>query len=121
MQTRLLPPEQWDRLDGTELESVYPYLDRMRAQVIVVEDRGLIIGCWALFPLIHAEGIYISPEHRGRTAVARHLLRAMRATARVMGAQCINTAAMDDDVKQMLLTMGAAQLPGTHYTLSLGD
>jgi N-acetylglutamate synthase-like GNAT family acetyltransferase len=121
MQTRLLPPDEWGKLDGTELETVYPYLDRIRAHVIVVEDHGQIVGSWALFPLIHAEGIHIAPEHRGKTAVARRLLKAMRSTARAMGAQCINTAATDDDVKRMLITMGATRLPGAHYTLSLGD
>lgn len=121
LKTRLLPPDEWGRLDGTELETVYPYLDRVRAHVIVVEEQDHIVGCWALFPLTHAEGVWIAPEHRKKTAVARQLLRAMRATARAMGSQAVNTAALSDDVREMLSALGAVPLPGTHYALGLGD
>jgi hypothetical protein len=121
LQTRILPVDDWPRLDGTELETVYPFLDRLRAHVIVVEEGNAIVGCWAVFPLVHCEGVWIAPAHRGKSAVARHLLKAMRSTARAMGAQAVNTAAVSDEVRAILAGLGATPIGGDHYVLGLGD
>lgn len=121
MTTRLLPPDEWPRLIGTELETVWPLLDRDRAQIVVVEDdAGAIVGCWALFPLIHAEGVWIAPEHRGKAVVARHLYRGMVQTARAMQARTVLTAAVDEDVTRLLAHLQAQQLPGQHFVLTIG-
>lgn len=119
--TRILPPEEWVRLAGTELEAVWPHLDTERARVIVVEDdAGTIVGCWALFPLVHAEGVWIAPAHRGKAAVARQLYRGMVQTARRMEAQTVLTAAVDDHVAELLAHLKAQQLPGQHFVLTVG-
>ena len=54
MTTRLLPPEEWDKLDG-ELAQVRDHLDPDRAAVVVVEDGDQVVGCWALLQVLHAE------------------------------------------------------------------
>jgi N-acetylglutamate synthase-like GNAT family acetyltransferase len=118
MTTRSLPRAEWPRLAGTELEAVWPYLPA-GAEVIAVEDDGQIVGCWAVFPLVHVEGIWIAPEHRGRGSVARRLLGGMRRAARAMGARAVNTAATSAEVAAMLEKLGGVELRGRHFAVTI--
>lgn len=117
--TRVLPREEYDRLAGTELETVAPHLPES-ARVIVVEQGDAIVGCWAVFPVTHVEGLWIAPSHRGKSAVARKLLAQMVLTAREMGAQVVNTASVSEDVTEMLDRLGAVELIGKHFALRIG-
>lgn len=117
MITRILPRADYWRLVGTELETVYPHLPA-DARVIVVEDDGEIVGCWSLFPLVHVEGVWIDPKHRGGS-VARRLLSRMRAEARDMGARTVQTAAVTKEVEDLALRIGGFRLPGAQFTIKL--
>lgn len=116
LELRLLPRDEWDRLNGTEMESIWPILPD-DAQVIVIEDDGALVACWSLFRQLHCEGCYIAPAYRKRTTVARMLLRGLYQVARAMGARSIATAACSDDVKVMLRRMQAVELPGAHFSI----
>jgi ribosomal protein S18 acetylase RimI-like enzyme len=118
MNTRILPREEWARLEGTELAAVYPVLPA-GAQVVVVEDDGRIVGCWALFPVVHVEGVWIDPDYRGNPRVARRLVAGMKDTARAMGARAVATAALTPEVERLAEKIGGAALPGRHYTVTL--
>lgn len=115
---RILPREEWPRLAGTELEAVWPHLPAS-AQVIVVEDGDAIVGCWAVFPLVHVEGLWIAESHRKNPRIAIQLLRGMEAIAGAMGAQAVNTGAMTPDVVRLLEKRGAVELPGRHFSLTI--
>jgi hypothetical protein len=116
---RVLAPAEYPTLAGTELATVWPYLPDA-AQVLVIEEAGQIIGCWACYPLTHVEGVWVAPAHRGKSAVARRLLAGMRRVARSQGARVVNTGAMTSEVADMLLKLGAVELPGRHFALGLG-
>jgi ribosomal protein S18 acetylase RimI-like enzyme len=118
MVTRLLPREEWARLAGTELEAVYPVLP-VGANVVVVEDDDRIVGCWAVFPIVHVEGVWIAPEYRGNPRVARRLVGGMKNTARAMGAQAVVTGAMTPEVATLAEKLGGIELPGRHFTVKL--
>ena len=119
MNTRLLPREEWPRLSGTELETVYPVLPA-GAQIVVVEDGDQIVGTWAVYPQITVHGCWVAPSHRGKAVVFRHLLRGMQNTALAMGATAVQTGSMSEDVTGMLGKLGAVELPGRHFVLGLG-
>lgn len=119
MTARILPRDEYSKLAGTELETVWPLLPET-AVVIVVEHDAQIVGTWALFPLTHVEGCWIAPEHRGKAVVAGHLVRTMRAVARSMGARAVVTASTSIDVSSLLAKLGAVQLPGEHFSLKVG-
>lgn len=118
--TRELPLAEWYRLQGTELETAWPHLP-LRARVLVVEDGDRIVACWALVPLVHAEGVWIDPAYRKKASVVGRLLQAMRATARTMGAKTVWTAAQSDEVRALVDHLGGFALPGTHYIVTIGD
>ena len=119
MTTRLLPPDEWPRLVGTEAEGVWPYLDPARASVLVVEDKGEIIGTWVMMDVLHVECLWIAPAHRGKGSVARRLYVGLKKAARAIGVDVIATAALNDDVRTLLAHAGATRLPGDHYSLKV--
>lgn len=119
MTTRELPPLEWGALEGTELESVWPVLDPDTSRVLVVEDEGQIVACWAFFRLIHAEGIWIKPSHRGRMSVVRRVLSGLCRIVPEMGGRAVNTAATSDEVADLLIRLGAVELKGRHFSLGV--
>ncbi len=115
MKARVLPKEEWPRLRGTEAETLWPYLNPNRSSVIVVEDDGIIVGCHVLMYVLHAECLWIAPEHRGKTSVARRLWAAVQRAARSCDVHALMTAACDDNVRGLLAHVGATQVPGDHF------
>jgi hypothetical protein len=115
--TRILPPEEWPRLAGTEAEAVWPHLDPNLTMVLVVEHEGAIVGTWVLVRVLHAECLWIAPAHRQRTSVARHLWGCLRAIARRLGVPAVVTAAVNDDTRRLLDHVNAERLPGDHYVM----
>lgn len=116
MTTRLLPPSDWGLLADTELGPIVPQLDPARTQMLVVEDAGQIVGCWALMTVLHAEGVWIAPAHQGRGSVARRLLRGMR---QLLAGRPVMTSALDDRVRGILAGLRAVPVPGDHFMVSL--
>lgn len=119
MTTRILPREDAHKLRGTEAEAVIPHLETLKAQALVVEDGDRVVGCWLLMPVYHAECLWIAPEHRGKTSVARRLLRGLRSLAADLHLPSVWTAAMSDDVRGLLTTYGATKAPGDHYIMAM--
>lgn len=119
MTTRILPPEEWHKLDGSEAEPLYPLLNPETAQVVVVEDGDRIVGCHVLMWVLHAECLWIHPHHRGKSSVGRRLWDAVQRTARRAGVHALMTAACDDTVRGLLAHVGAQQVPGEHFMVPL--
>lgn len=118
MTTRILPPEEWHRLEGTELGPVCGSMNSLDIRVIVVEsDGGEILGCWALLKMWHAEGIWVKDEHRKHGAVFGRLLKGMRAMVQHEGAMQFVTASISEDVTKLIGKLGGESLPGEHFVL----
>ncbi len=118
MTTRMLPPSEWGRLAGSELADVADVIAPASTSVLVVEDdAGQIVGCWALVTILHAEGLWIHPDHRGRTGVARRLWAGMRRLVTDRGVRAVVTASMNPVITHLLEHAGARPVPGTAYVL----
>jgi hypothetical protein len=93
---------------------------RQTAKVIVVEDGDPpeIVGTWAVYPQVHAEGIWVAPKHRKHSMVPRYLFKQLGIALTDLQAQGFLTAAISDDVANMLLkNLGATELPGRHFVV----
>jgi hypothetical protein len=119
LRTRELPFAEWSRLVGTELETIWPSVNPETATVLVVEDEGQIVGTWMVMTVVHAEGVWIAPSHRGRGSVARRLLRGLREIAARAGVAGVVTGAKTDDVAGYLARVGARPVPGVPYYLPM--
>lgn len=118
MQTRILPPADYARLRETENAIGAPPLPE-GVHVIVVEDRDSIIGCVALFPVLHADGLWIRADHRGRAAVMRHLWPTLRVVARQsFSATAVVATCGTATGRRVLEHLGARPL-ADHYLLPL--
>lgn len=116
--TRILPPAEWHRLDGTEAGRLTLPVS---ARVVVVESNGAIVGCHVLTPILHAECLWVHPDHRGKTSVPRRLWAAVqRAVRQEFGVEWFWTAAVSDDVKRLLAHVKAEAIPGTAYMVKVG-
>lgn len=119
MTTRILPPDEWPRLVGTEVETVWPTLDPSLSSIVVVEQDGEIVGCHVLMWILHVECLWIAPAHRGKASVGRRLWSAVQRAARATGVRAVWTAAADDRIRGLLAHVGARQLPVDHYVVPL--
>ncbi len=111
MTTRILPPDEWGRLQETGMAACAATLHPAVDEVIVIEEDGAIVGTWSFKIVPHVEGLWIADDHRGKSSVARKLFLAMRAHARSRGAEVVMTGAASNDVKELLAHVGAEPLP----------
>lgn len=113
MNARILPPEEWSKLQQPPAWSVKPE----DISVVVVEDGERIVACMTVLRATHFEGTWVSPDHRNG-GVVRRLLRLASTTARQWGSQWAFTGAADDTMHAILGRMGAEFVPMSTYVIS---
>jgi len=121
MTARVLEPQEWDRL-AADVQPILAALNPDTARALVVEDDdGAIIGRWLLFPVLHAECVWIAPEARRAGGVARRLLRLLRTTAQGLGFRRVWTASDSEIVTRLLAHPGmrATPIPALNFVLNV--
>ena len=106
---RILPVAEYDRLVGTQLETVVPVLPP-EGRVLVVEEQGQILACCAVYPLWHIEGLDVRPQTRRSGLQLLAFIR--RVTASLPG---VVAWAQNPRVEPLLEKLGAQWLVGKHY------
>lgn len=117
--SRILPPAEWSTLDGTALDPTYAQLNPETSRIIVVEDAGLIVGCWAVFPVLHCEGVWIHEAYRGKISVVRRLLGRLRQLAELAGMSRMMTGCASDQVRDLLTRLDAERVPFDQFVLNV--
>jgi GNAT superfamily N-acetyltransferase len=120
MKVRLLPRDEWWRLEHTGI----PLLPATRPEdvdVVVVEHGNKVVACLTVLRVTHFEGAWVDPERRGLGAT-RALLRLATELARVRGDEWVMAGAEDGDERmtKVLGRLGAVKLPMEPYVLALG-
>ena len=115
--TRILPVEEWHKLDGTEPGLAYKHFDETATNVMVVERDDVIVGTWCLMPYYHAECVWISEKHRGNPVVVKRLLVGIRQMANEVGVNSVITSAVDEETIKLLNHLEAEKLPGEHFVI----
>lgn len=119
--TRLLPPEEWDRLRETDLAPVTDLLlvKSEATDVVVAENEdGEIVGHVAFCLFRHAEGFGIAPEERKHGRVMRALLDAMRDYCETREVTGVWSGSLTEEMTGYLLRRGATEIPGAHLVWS---
>lgn len=114
MTSRWLMPDEWPKVAHTELGPALALLNPALTRILVVEDGDEIVGCWALMPMMHAEGLWIAPAHRGKGAVLGRLWKALTGQARRMNLATVLTSSMSEDVTAILEARGAKPFPASY-------
>lgn len=121
MTSRVLPPEEWPRLVGTEAEALWPTLDPEYSRIVVVERDGEIVACHVLMNVLHVECLWIHPESRGKASVGRRLWHAVQDEARATGVRAVMTHADSDQVRGLLERAGAVPLVGETFMVPIAS
>ncbi len=117
LSTRILPRDEWWRLTATGLD---PDSLPESAQVAVVEQDGEIVGRVAGMVYLHAEVIWLAPEHRKRVGAWRWLIRGFWSIADSLGAHGAWAAALSPEMQHVLERLHAQPLPGDHFIIPRG-
>jgi N-acetylglutamate synthase-like GNAT family acetyltransferase len=121
MTSRILPPSEWPKLDEAGAETVWPMLDPDRAQILVIEDQGQIVGTLTLMSVLHAECLWIKPSHRGQYGVGKRLLDAMWTAARGQGVKALWSGSISDTMTNILHRIGASEVPGRSFVFPVRE
>lgn len=119
---RLLPPEEWDKLAGTELGGQTDRLSPDASAIIVVElggPGGPIVACWAAMNIVHVEGVWVAPgSHAG---VVRALLEQMSSYLTTCGVREVLTQATEPGVADIIDRLGGHKVPGETWVIPIAD
>ncbi len=114
---RLLPPGEWSRLAMTHLADVWSLFDPDHVLVFVVEADGRIVATWTAMSLVHLEGLWIHPDHRGRAGTARALVAQMQETLSGRGVSEALTLASDPRVAILIEHYGGTKVEADLYRI----
>ena len=117
MNARVLPPEEWHRLEPSGMPLI-PGLRPADVVVVVVEDGDRVVACMTVLRATHFEGLWIDPMARN-LGTARTLLREAVTAAKRWTDDWVFAASADDNMRDILERIGAVRLPMDPYVLSL--
>jgi hypothetical protein len=116
MTSRLLPREEWSRLEGTEAAPLAGAPPGFPAEVLVVEDeQGDIVATWALITRHEVEGLWVRPDQRLGRAAGRRILREMMALVRSRDILVLRTATDREEVVRMVERLGGCEYVGMRH------
>ena len=121
---RILPVEEWGRLQAEQLPPTIPYVPPHDVAVVVVEDdAGEIVACMSVLKVTHFEGVWVDPAWRGNAGVMRPLLRQAYAVPAVRGERWVFGGAKDGDglMARFLARLGGVAMPMRFSALWVGE
>lgn len=119
MIARILRPDEWKRLEPTQLPPLLPFLSPESAAIVVVEHGEKIVASMAVLQATHFEGAWIDPAHRN-AGVTRALLRLASALARVRGEQWVFGGAADGRMEGIMGRLNAIPVRMDLYAMWIG-
>jgi ribosomal protein S18 acetylase RimI-like enzyme len=124
MNTRVLPVEEWGRIEGSGLSALLPYCEPQNISVMVVEDEaGKILACVSALRVTHFEGLWIDPEHRGDPGVFRALIRKAYAVPRERNEAWVIGGAEsgNEQMNALCRRLGGHPLPVEFFAMPVGE
>ena len=121
MTARILPPEEWSRLDPGRVPPLFLHCPPGDADVVVVEDeKGSIIGTVTVLKATHLECLWIEADHRN-AGVARSLLRKACEVAAERGSTWVLGNSADEQMQGIMRRLGGQPFAAPFYLLPIGS
>lgn len=118
MVIRVLPFEEWDKLDGFQI-SANGLPDPDTSIILVAETpAGEIVGTWEAVAPVILEGLWVREDHRNST-VAGRMLSTMKSLLKNMNISKAYTIVQTSDVKALAEKAGFEMIPGEFCVLDL--
>jgi len=124
MNTRILSPEEWQKINSPGLPDLLMYTEPQNVAVVVVEDdAGEVMASVCALRVTHFEGLWIEPKHRGNAGVFRSLIRQAYALPRMRGEHWVLGGAANDDTRMgdVCCRLGGQKLPLSFFAMPVGN
>lgn len=118
MNVRVLPVEEWGKLEVTGLPSIASDFDPGALVPLVVEEGGEIVATTTLVPVVHLESLWIREDKRN-AAVVRQLMNGISGMCKESGVRVVMAQTNRENVEMILARMGRF-LPVSSYVLRVG-
>lgn len=120
MITRILPPEEWPRLDFARFSQTGREMDLGDVQVVVVEDNGRIVAYMSVLRITHMEDLWFDPEYRGNAGVAKRMMKAGFTAAKKWADRWVWASTESEHMSDIVSRVGGVELPVKSYVIPLG-
>lgn len=126
MIARFLPPEEWNRVEGTETPALLPFVAPQNVSVLAVEDdEGKILASLCAHQVTYLEGLHFAPEAKGNAGVMRALLRMIAGLSAARGERWVlaggDGSARGERMAGYLRRLGGQELPVRVFMVGTGD
>lgn len=121
MRTRILPPDEWFKLNTNGVPPLGTTLRPEDVQVVVVEDGERIVASLGVFRVTHFESLWIDPEYSGNPGLCRRLIRSSVAAARKWTDKWVWGASDTDKMDSIMGRCGGKSVPVSTFIIPLGD
>lgn len=120
MNARILPREEWAKLEITGFPQIGSTLRPEDVQIIAVEDGDRLVATMAVLRVTHFESLWIDPEYRGNAGLGRRLIKAGIEAARKWTDQWVWGASDTDHMSRIMSRIGGKQLPIQTHIIHMG-
>jgi hypothetical protein len=115
---RVLPPNEWQKIRGTELPAVIDDAPTDDVEVIVVEDdAGELVAGVSRVRITHLEGLWVRPDYRGNAGVWRRLIQVALKTPSRWNDSWVMAGSASDQMRRLLNRLGGVTVPMDTYLL----
>ena len=118
MIARVLPQDEWWRVDADALEAMFLYAKPEDLRVVVVESGGNIVARMFVVQFTHLEGAWIDPAHRN-AGVTNALIEKMFEASRDFATKHVIAGAAESGMVKTLARLGAVHLPLQFYSIGV--
>ena len=118
MSARILPREEWHRLDA-EAVALFETMNPEDVAVVVVEEGDAIVARLGVLRVPHLESLWVAPQKVGNAGVARALIRCAGEKAAEWSPNWAAAYADRDDIRALLVRLGGRYVPVDTYVIPL--
>ncbi len=118
MKARVLPPEEWAKLNGHYSESMLSLAPESDTRMVVCEDdAGNIVGSLGVMRMPQLEGFWLDEAHKGNAGIIRALLREAMPIAVEWANGYVLVGVTEENMRSIVRRMEGVEIPAEFFLL----